>query len=261
MQYLDKIKTAMAGGDLNRNKKKFETTLSKNTVKSPLKHMTQTNSRRQEYFYSSHDARAGQSSAFSTQKWETGLKTNFGSQLNSVNRLAVCDEFRDGVATVSAFSTVEGGEVNCSPVHKYRRRRPLDDMLDAHAQSQAAAELAKQPKIKFPLLKGDDHLDILLSDLLGPEGAKKIISGSAKVAEEANDIILYEGMEDLGNGILALPGSKFIVSPEIKQRNQNFVSKSKSLKKNSKAKTIENLFEDHLKHSNFQSSSDLQKGQ
>jgi len=59
-------------------------------------------------------------------------------------------------------------------------------------------------------------LDILLSDLLGPDGAKKIISGSAKVAEEADDIILYEGMEDLGNGILALPGSKFIVSPEIK---------------------------------------------
>ena len=40
------------------------------------------------------------------------------------------------------------------------------------------AKLAKQPKLKFPLLKGDDGLDELLNELLGPEAAKKVMYGS-----------------------------------------------------------------------------------
>jgi len=32
--------------------------------------------------------------------------------------------------------------------------------------------------LKFPLLKGDDDLDNLLNDMLGPEEAKKFMYGS-----------------------------------------------------------------------------------
>lgn len=105
-------------------------------------------------------------------------------------------------------------------------------MLDAYALSQEAAELAKQPKIKFPLLKGDDQLDMLLSDMIGPEEAKKIIYGSVKVAEDSDgtvnnvdDMTLFESMEDIGNGILAPPGRNLIARPETMNGNQKFSSK------------------------------------
>ena len=48
-------------------------------------------------------------------------------------------------------------------------------MLDRLSQSQAMKkEGPTSPKLKFPLLKGDDSLDNLLNDMLGKDGKKKL---------------------------------------------------------------------------------------
>ena len=73
---------------------------------------------------------------------------------------------------------------------------------------------------------------MLLSDMIGPEEAKKIIYGSVKVAEDSDgtvnnvdDMTLFESMEDIGNGILAPPGRNLIARPETMNGNQKFSSK------------------------------------
>lgn len=55
------------------------------------------------------------------------------------------------------------------------------------------------PKLKFPLLKGDDDLDNLLYDMLGPEAAKKIMYGSdhaSKNDEQKAEIAIHTSFID-----------------------------------------------------------------
>ena len=59
-------------------------------------------------------------------------------------------------------------------------------MLDKMKQEEEEKEKAKQPKLKFPLLKNDNELDELLTDMLGPEQAKKIMYGSDHASHQVD---------------------------------------------------------------------------
>lgn len=52
-------------------------------------------------------------------------------------------------------------------------------MIDKYgAGEEDEKEEENAAKLKFPLLKGDDDLDNLLNEMLGPEEAKKLMYGS-----------------------------------------------------------------------------------
>ena len=58
-------------------------------------------------------------------------------------------------------------------------QRPIQNLIDKYgAEEEEEKEEENAAKLKFPLLKGDDDLDNLLNEMLGPEVAKKLMYGS-----------------------------------------------------------------------------------
>ena len=71
---------------------------------------------------------------------------------------------------------------------KTQQQRPIHNLIDRYGagQEDEQEQEKEKAKLKFPLLKGDDDLDILLTDMLGPEEAKKFMYGSDHASHAHN---------------------------------------------------------------------------
>ena len=69
---------------------------------------------------------------------------------------------------------------------KTQQQRPIQNLIDKYGAGQEDEQEQEKAKLKFPLLKGDDDLDILLTDMLGPEEAKKFMYGSDHASHAHN---------------------------------------------------------------------------